>query len=369
MSINHLMHPRTVRNHADNGYFPTDRATLEGIAARLDIAGSSIRIFDPCCGTGEALAVIGSHLTGCGAECRTFGVELNKERALSAADVLDSVIHSDIENCILQSKTVGLLFLNPPYGFATADNLSPERTRRLEEMFFDRTVSVLQDGGVLVLIIPEAALIERFTADIASRFTGLRMYRAAVDTYRQVVIFGLKADNRSSIGKTLAKQQQQLLLQPEAAVPIGSAVTDYWYEVPNAAVKPFQPINHVVDAEGLTEELAAIGGQTLWPHFRRFLKDDGTLDKRRPLCALGKWHTALALAAGQVIGIVTADDGRRLLVKGSTHKTKVSSVVEQEMEDGTIRYVTTNLDRFVPSIRAVNLTEGSPCFGDVLTIK
>ena len=59
MSINHLMHPRVAHNHRDNGYFPTDQATLARIAAYLDIpvsAGGLLRIFDPCCGTGEALA-------------------------------------------------------------------------------------------------------------------------------------------------------------------------------------------------------------------------------------------------------------------------------------------------------------------------
>lgn len=92
------------------------------------------------------------------------------------------------------------------------------------------------------------------------------------------------------------------------------------------------------------------------------------MEKRRPLCALGKWHAALALAAGQVSGIVTASDGRRLLIKGSTHKTQVSSTEEVMKSDGSVDYVITNLDRFVPSIRAIDLTEGAG-FGDVLTIK
>ena len=37
---NHLMHPRAANNYADNGYFPTDSATLFGIVKRLDIAGN-----------------------------------------------------------------------------------------------------------------------------------------------------------------------------------------------------------------------------------------------------------------------------------------------------------------------------------------
>lgn len=44
---NHLMHPRVAHNHRDNGYFPTDQATLSRIAACLDIpasAGGLLRI-------------------------------------------------------------------------------------------------------------------------------------------------------------------------------------------------------------------------------------------------------------------------------------------------------------------------------------
>lgn len=369
MEINHLMHPRTAHNHADNGYFPTDNATLQGIAARLDIAGSSNRIFDPCCGTGAALAFLGNHLAECGSDCRQFGIELDNDRAEAARAMLDTVVRGDIESCILQPRTVGMLFLNPPYGFAAADHLSNSRTKRLEEMFFDMTVPVLQDNGIFVFIIPVAALSEKLTFEIASRFIHLRMYKAAVDTYRQVVIMGIKPKSRSSIGKTLLKAQQQMLLQPEAAVAVDCAETDFWYEVPEAVVKPFKPLNHQVDAAGLAAELEYLTAQTLWPHFGSVFNKSALLEKRRPLCALGKWHAALALAAGQVSGIVSSADGRRLLIKGSTHKTKVVSTEEQFKDDGSVVYTTTELDRFVPRIRAVDLTVGSDAFGDVLVIK
>lgn len=369
MSNNHLMHPRVAHNHANNGYFPTDNATLNGITARLDIAGSNVRIFDPCCGTGAALASIAEHLAECGAVCNSYGVELDKERAQTARSMLDTVIQGDIENCILQMRTVGLLFLNPPYGFSTADNLSNERTKRLEEIFFNLTVPTLQDNGIMVLIIPETALTEKLTFEIASRFTDLRLYRAAVDTYRQVVIIGVKPKSRSEIGKTLLRQQQQMLLQAELAPRIDQTASDFWYEVPESVSKPFKPLNHTVEAEGLAKELDSLMPQTLWSHFASFFTDGLIQEKRRPLCALGQWHAALALAAGQVNGVVTSRDGCRLLIKGSTHKTQITSTEEQEKDDGSIQYVTTTLDRFVPSIRAINLTVNHTDFGNVLTIK
>lgn len=369
MSQNHLMHPRVANNHADNGYFPTDDATLAGIAARLDIGGGDIRIFDPCCGTGAALAKLSEHLSACGSLCRSFGVELDAERAADASAVLGHVVRADIENCLMQPKTVGLLFLNPPYGYANRDQLSSESGRRLEQVFLDRTMHVLQEGGILVLIVPVQSLSESFTREIASRFAELRMYRAAVDTYKQVVIFGIKPRLRADIGRSLAKRQQAVLMRPENALPIRETAADCCYEVPPSPEKPFRPISFKVEAAGLAGELATLGSQTLWPHFGQWFAEALSPDKRRPLCALGQWHAALALAAGQVSGIVTAADGRRLLVKGSTYKTKVTTAEEQYGDDGNITVTTTALDRFVPSIRAIDLTVGSDGFGDVLTIK
>lgn len=143
---NHLMHPRVAHNHRDNGYFPTDQATLSRIAACLDIpasAGGLLRIFDPCCGTGEALASLASTLQSEKISCQTYGIELEKDRAQEAMSRLTSVIKSDVENCTMQGSAVGLLFLNPPYGFAAKDNLSNQRTKRLEELFFARTFGTL----------------------------------------------------------------------------------------------------------------------------------------------------------------------------------------------------------------------------------
>ena len=110
---NHLMFDRVAYNHIKNGYFPTDEATLAGITDRLDIGGGEVRIFDPCCGEGLALETLADYLTACGSRCRTFGVELDRQRAAAAVQRLEHLVRADIENCILQAKTVGLLFLNP----------------------------------------------------------------------------------------------------------------------------------------------------------------------------------------------------------------------------------------------------------------
>lgn len=365
---NHLMFTRTAFNHISNGYFPTDQATLEGIKSRIDIAGGDIRIFDPCCGEGIALADLAGHLTGCGARCHSFGIELDKERTVTSRSRLDFVIQADIEDCILQSKTVGLLFLNPPYGFAAKDQLDNGRAQRLEEIFFARTVPTLQTDGILILVVPTQSLTERFAKEIASYFTELRIFRAGVDTYKQVVIMGIKAANRSQTGKKQQEGSLKTLLSHEEALPIGTAA-DFCYEVPPSAAKPFRPLNISIDASILGEELSQLYSQTLWPHFGQWFTASLVQEKRRPLCALGQWHSALALAAGQVSGIVVSADGRRLLVKGSTHKTKVVTTSEEYDARDRLVVTTTSLDRFVPCICAIDLTENSPDYGQVLTVR
>ena len=78
-----LIFPRLARNFIKNGYFPTDQATLERIVAALDVAGSELRILDPCCGEGAALHRIREALTACGAAVHAFGVEFDAQRLVN----------------------------------------------------------------------------------------------------------------------------------------------------------------------------------------------------------------------------------------------------------------------------------------------
>lgn len=370
MEKNHLMHPRMVHNHLDNGYFPTDDGTLSAIASRVDIAepGAVVRVFDPCCGEGLALEMLAQHLHECGAECRSFGVELDHDRAEAAKRHLDHVIQADIENTKYSPGSVGLLFLNPPYGRTVKDQLSPDKSKRLEEVFFARTFPSLQAGGVLVLVVPTQSLSEAFTYEIATHCTDIQIFRAAVDTFKQVVIMGTKPSRNGTIGKKQADSQQRLLLDYEHALPM-DAPPPLSYSVPAAPPKTFRPLSFTVEPAVLASELEHLHAKTMWPHFGQLFSEAILPDKRRPLCALGQWHAALALAAGQVNGIVTSADGRRLLVKGSTHKTKVVTTSEEYDSKDRLVVTTTSTDRFVPSIKAIDLTHQSPDFGRVLTIK
>ena len=88
---------------AKGGFYPTPDKVVDMIATLIDTPrlsyysrGKTVRILDPCCGAGEAVAQL--------AEClgrpntvpiETFGVELHKDRAEEAKVWLDHALASD----------------------------------------------------------------------------------------------------------------------------------------------------------------------------------------------------------------------------------------------------------------------------------
>src|SRR4030043_253346 len=97
------------------GYFPTPEAQLPLISSWLqlfDEQTSLVRLLDPCCGQGEALAYLAEQLGG---KITTFGIELSPQRAAAAEQRLSNVLNSGFENSVLTEETFSMIFLNPPY--------------------------------------------------------------------------------------------------------------------------------------------------------------------------------------------------------------------------------------------------------------
>lgn len=72
-----LIFQRLARNYIKNGYFPTDEVTLSRILAALDVGALRIRVLDPCCGEGVALAEAKHFLTSSGALAEAFGGDID----------------------------------------------------------------------------------------------------------------------------------------------------------------------------------------------------------------------------------------------------------------------------------------------------
>ena len=66
--------------------------------------------------------------------------------------------------------------------------------------------------------------------------------------------------------------------------------------------------------------------------------------------------------------MVGSKTGRVLVVKGDTYKRRPCSGIHQR-DDGTVAETRILTDKFVPVIRAWDMTPGSPTLGEVLTIR
>jgi Uncharacterised methyltransferase family (DUF6094) len=364
-----LMFPRLARNFIKNGYFPTDEPTLERVLKALTPGGGRLFILDPCAGEGVAIAEV-AHALG-RAETRSYAVEYDAERAAHARGLVDRCIEGDLMDALI-SHGFGLLWLNPPYGDLVRGQPGSEIFKgraRLEKLFYHRTVPLLQHGGILVYIIPDHVLDAELVGWLTRSFTSLRAYRAVERQFHQVVIFGQRV-RQSDIPPDAAREARKTLLaighgdcEPEE-LPL-----DWPYEPYRVLASSKEPEHFyrvTLEPKQFAAEVDRLKG--LWPDLEAHLGAAQQIP-RRPARALGSWHLALALAAGAISGIVTSRTGRVLLVKGHTHKEKTLSTEITEKDDGTILETRILTDRFVPTIRAWDLTEGSATFGQVLTIR
>lgn len=365
-----LMFQRLARNFIKNGYFPTDAETTSRILSAIEPGSQgTMRIIDPCCGEGVALAECKTHLGRDRTEA--FGIEYDEERAWHSKTLLDRCIHGDFQNAIVGRRQFGLLWLNPPYGDLVADRsgaLSDGKGRkRLEKLFYGLAHPLLAFGGVLVLIVPQYTLDREFCGMLATHFDRIRVYRAPEQQFKQAVVFGVRKRTADSAAAPEVKARL------EAAVALGEkldVLPERWseetYRVPASNATEVKFVCGIVDAKQLADEVSKL--PTLWNQFGlRF--GQFAQGHRPPLRGLSRWHLALALAAGQVSGAVTSRDGRTYVVKGDTHKEKEVKVDVEETEDGRSTEVRILTDRFVPVIRAIDFTPHSPTFGGVITIR
>lgn len=366
-----LMFTRLARNFIRDGYFPTDDATLSGVLAGISCEVDHVRVIDPCCGEGVALAEITARLRSDGVEVNALGVEFDAERAWHAKTLLDVALHSDVHDVAISRGSCGLLFLNPPYGDVVADKAGLTEKgapRRLESIFLQRCLDCLQVGGVLVYIVPNYVVKAEMASLLVRNFDQVRLYRAPEQRFKQCVIFGVRRRPR----QPTAAAVEALVDAAARAREEGPELPSDWdadkrYAIPGRAELPdFRFHAMRIDARQLAGELERLHSATLWPtfeqHFRRQSRGE-----RRPLRALSRWHLALALAAGQISGVVQSKTGRTLLIKGDTHKTKARTVETSTTEDGTVEQTVVMTDRFVPTIRGIDLTPGNS-FGQLVTI-
>lgn len=366
-----LMFPRLARNFAKNGYYPTDEATLERVLNALTPGDGPMCILDPLAGEGVAIAEA-VHALG-QEQATAYAVEFDQERANHARLMVDHCIHADLMDTVISRQAYGLLWLNPPYGDLSKDvngniGYDGKGRARLEKLFYQRTLQLLQYDGILVFIVPHYVLDQELVGWLTRHFGDLRIHRAVDVQFKQVVILGRRIRQRE-LASDEAKSMRTRLLQIGQGDLEAEELPPMWpylpYVVPVASCEPEHFYRLSMEPAQFADEVTRLRG--LWPSFDTHL---GAVRKslRPPARGLSQWHTALALAAGAISGVVQSKTGRVLAVKGDTHKQKTTSTEYRERDDGSIAETRILTDRFVPVIRAWDLTPASATLGRILTI-
>ena len=367
-----LMFPRLARNFVKNGYFPTDESTLERALAALAPADGPLCILDPCAGEGVAIAEA-AHALG-RQKVQAFAVEYDAERARHARQLVDRCIHGDLMDTLISRQSFGLLWLNPPYGDLSKDvngniGYQGQGRARLEKLFYQRALPLLQYGGMLIFIVPSYVLDAELVGWLTRHFADLRIYRAVETQFKQVVVFGRRVRQRDQASDSV-KAVRGLLLQIGQGDAEAEELPLEWpflpYTVPASPVEPEHFYRVTMEPEQFANEVGRLQG--LWPALETHL-GAAQQSLRPPARALSHWHLALALAAGAISGVVRSGAGRVLVVKGDTHKEKTLQTEYTERDDGSVAETRILTDKFVPVIRAWDMTPGSPTRGEVLTIR
>lgn len=350
-----LMHPRVAHNNAKAGFYPTDIPNVERIAQALELANPNqlTRVIDPCAGEGIALSNIAKAIGQ--QQVETYAVEYEQNRTAEAATLTNYCLRSNLFGTIISAKCFGLLFLNPPYGDIAPDPniarflVESEGRKRLEKEFYQHSLAYLQYGGVLVFIIPHTVLDEQMARWIATHYSEIRIYEAVDKQFKQVVIFGVRIRSND-----IKRDERENNIKRLQAIYNGEINVE---ELPE--VWPFEP-------EQFTEEINRIKG--LWPEFKLRLKLMQSAS-RAPLTKLSDWHLSLALAAWEIHGVVQSPiSGRVLAIRGDTYKVKKRHTEYTDDGKGSVSEQLILTDKFVPTIKAWDMTPDSPDKGKLFNI-
>ena len=305
---------------AKGGFYPTPPRVVDLIAELVHIPSGAynrgretLRILDPCCGAGEALAQLAQRLDRPNAiPIETYGVELHRDRAQEAEERLNHALASDLFATSIANGAFGLLLLNPPYDYDSED-------KRTEHAFLTHTTRYLADGGLLVFIVPRQrlAVSARYLSTHYGRMRCWAFPDPEREVFDQVVLMGYRKADPVPDAHAEGMALEWAVGEPE---PLRShPYTDYSPETtPSGDIlfttRTVDPVAAAAEARRSGLWASTEITDTLWP-----ARDART----RPLMPLRRGHMAMLVAAGFLDNLCLEAEGRRILVKGRTSKEMV----------------------------------------------
>ena len=332
---------------AKGGFYPTPPRVAGMIASLMQARGAdrgetTLRILDPCCGPGEALADLAARIDRPdGAAVETYGVELNGARAREAEGRLDHVLGVDLFQTAIANGAFGMLFLNPPYDFDSAED-----EKRTEHAFLRHCTRYLAEGGLLVFVVPRRRLAVSANY-LASHYARLRVWafpEPERETFDQVVVTGIRKAEvqhdqyaavqlREAIEGNLEQLSPQRYPAYYAPATVGGEVL--------FATRTIDPVAAAAESRRSGLWASAQVTDALWP------AEDA---RTRPLMPLRRGHLAMLVAAGFLDNLQLESEGTRILVKGRTSKEML--LVETTPEKETYR------ERLRTTVVALDLDRG-----------
>ena len=298
----------------------------------------TLRILDPCCGAGEALAQLARCLERSSAiPIETYGVELHRDRAEEARDRLDRVLATDLFATSMANDAFGLLYLNPPYDWDRED-------KRVEHAFLTHCTRYLAEDGLLVFIVPRPrlAVSARYLSTHYRRLCCWSFPDPEREVFDQVVLIGYRKPNPAphALAEKIVRGWAVEELQPLPS----RAHAHAQYSAPTTTTGDILFATRTVDPVAAAAEARRSGLWTnteitdsLWP-----AGDNRT----RPLMPLRRGHTAMLVAAGFLDNLCLEAGDRRILVKGRTSKevTLVEDSPEREVHRERLNTTVVALD-------------------------
>ena len=346
------------------GYYPTPERLTPLIAATLDYAPYTVkddvfsaRIMDPCCGDGAAVAAfadlvqdrISAGLSDPEFEVRTYGVEIEDERARAARKLLTQVWHSDVDAMRFVPDSYDYLWLNPPYDWA--DQADTENTR-LESRFLHQATVGLKTSGILIYIIPGHVL--RWDADFLARhydqIAVRRFPEPEFTDYGQVVVTAVKSPVRHTTPINQKRYLERAAQSISSAKPLqNNRITARIVGVAASPAGP--PARRLLFSD--REVRATLQAEGAWnaKEVRAQLTPQLDQTRMRPIEKLRDGHAAMVAANSMIDNVmIKAPDGDPIILRGFFKKVSRITATGEDTE--------TRTDFFESNIRALNARTG-----------
>ena len=322
-------------------YYPTPIEVVDLIAEYLwTVPGHKplVRILDPCCGPGHAVAHLANRISQ-NAAVQTYGIELNNERANEAEDQLNAALQADIFSTTISNNAFSVLFLNPPYDYE-------EDGKRTEHAFLTRTTPMLRTNGLLIYIVSQHNLAPSVRY-LANNYEDVECYAFPdphFERFKQLVLFGTKKQKSEPEPEAAREIHKHTLQLPEPLSDNPSQVyklapandTPIMFAARN--ISPAKAL-HETDKHGLWGRPQAL--HTFWRQAE---------NHRPPLMPLRKGHISTLFASGFLDNLILDNDEQRIIVKG--HTEKITEIVRDDETETVYR------DKTKTTISAIDLDTG-----------